>query len=274
MSTVKPLVLTAVLLVSASAGVAHAAPVVYTLRTVADGGLGQFKFYEARVTIRMRGDTRNVRVEQSSNGDTIYINRGGNATVTVQLGDRTSFARFGYGEIYVRYDATTGILGFGSASSPTYPVALGCANDFNIGTYIRDCVQGTAGLTGDAASDSTSSLDSGIVNALADPTATSFLSTATLALPVSLSKSTLFTGIAHTCPGNYTFSVSTSYADVVELGHCPSAATLRTDKGPFYLQDSLGFSNVADVDGLPGNFSVDHYANVGSLQVEVLNYDE
>jgi hypothetical protein len=272
MSTFKALMGSGMLLLATLPYGAQAAPVVYTLRTVADGGLGRLQFQQARVTLRLIGDTENVHAEKTSNGHTVYVNREGQATVTVTLGNKTLVAHFARGEIYARYDVTAGIVGFGSAASPTYPVALGCANVLNIGTYLQDCAVGTAGLTGDAANESTASVDSGIVNALADPTSTPQLSAATQGLPTGLRKATLLTGIAHTCPGAYTFSLLT--ASVIELGNCQTRLTLGTDSGPFYLQDGFGFSVVADVNGDPTNFSVDHYANVGSLQVEVKEEDE
>jgi hypothetical protein len=236
---------------------ANADPVVYTLRTVADGQLGSRTFYEALVTIRMISDTGSVQSQSAPNGQHIYTNRNGTATVTVDDGYRTTFATFAPGEVYVRYDTYTGVVGFGSPISPTYPISLGCTN-YGDSNYTQDCAQGDWGPQGNL-------FQNGQYNGTADAQAdiafysgdSVFSSDAALNLPADLTQTTLLTGRAHSCATNYALVGGN------ELGACPSAAPrgLHTDKGGFYLQDQYGifFANLA---------------NTGALQVEVFKEDE
>jgi len=85
----RPVRLLPVIFLALAAGGVRAEPVTYTLRTVADGALGSFSFYEAQVTIRLHGDTANVATETNADGGLVYVNRIGQASVTVTLGNRT-----------------------------------------------------------------------------------------------------------------------------------------------------------------------------------------
>jgi len=231
---------------------ASASPVIYTLRTVADGQLGNRSFYEALVTIRLVSSTGGVQTQSAPNGQPIYTNKWGVATVTVDDGYHTSVAIFAPGEVYVRYDTSTGVVGFGSPISPTYPVSLGCSN-YADASYTQDCAQGDWGQQGInfelGQYNGTSSAQADIA---ANPGDFVYSSDAALNLPTSLSQTTLLTGRAHSCATNYTV-VSGN-----ELSVCPSAAPrgLRTDKGGFFLQDQYGIYDA-------------RLANTGALQVEV-----
>src|ERR1700675_2772973 len=104
---------------------AGAAPVVYTLQTVADGKLGNHMLSEALVTFVMNSDTAHV----TSNG-TRWENHAGSVELHVSQNGRTTVAHFYPGQVYVYYDTATGIAGFGSAISPSYPISLDCADYF------------------------------------------------------------------------------------------------------------------------------------------------
>jgi hypothetical protein len=246
-----------------SAAAAH--PVVYTFRTVADGQLGSRTFTQALVTFRMRSSTSNVQQQPGPIGGTIWTNATGVATVTVDDGYRTTVATFAPGEVYVHYDTYTGISSFGSSISPTYPVALGCADLVDL-SYAQDCVQGDW-QTPTPPGNTPTGLKNGIAEGLADidsnPGDSFYVSDAVFSLPESLAQSTLLTGRVHACAVAYTVLPGGPADTVFELGACPLAAPrgLVTDKGSFFLQDQYGIK-----------FGDDD--NTGSLQVEVLSDDD
>jgi hypothetical protein len=246
---------------------AMGAPVVYTLRTVADGRLGNHVFSQALITIRMESSTRTVKKSVGSNGGALYTNSGA-TTVSITDHGHTLNAKFAPGEVYVRYDAGAGIAGFGSSISPTYPVALGC-DDYaypDSSSYVTDCAQGNWGPNTPYGGS-----DDGIANALASNASGFYsdFSAALLSLPMTLAQSTLLTGGTHSCATVYT--VGYDFSGSGDLGVCsaPASHGLRTDHGGLYLQDSVGGT------GNPPNpfgtfwagWSV---ANSGSLNVEVL----
>jgi len=226
-------------------------PVVYTLRTVADGKLGSHVFSEALVTIQMKADTKTVKQQASAaGGGTLYTNTG-KATVTVDDGTRITVAKFAPDEVYVRYDTGAGIAGFGSSISPSYPIALDCSES-------QGCAQGDI-----------SNLGSGTLGALFGGPSNNF-SQETNLLPTGLQNSTLLTGPA--------FSCATAYAllsnPIPHLGVCGGTAPrgLHTDLGDFFLQDQVGGSTgnalAADSESIYSGWD---FANYGSLQVEVIN---
>jgi hypothetical protein len=251
-------------MLAAAAG-ANASPVVYTLRTVADGKLGSHVFAEALVTIQMKADTTTVQKQPGSNGGYVYTNTVG--TVTVRVSDssgRTTLATFVPGEVYVRYDSGTGIAGFGSALSPTYPVALDCADyaypsDAN---YVQDC------LVGDWVANT---IYNGTLSGLADPNGAASVgfgfSQELLSLPQTLSQSTLLTGHAHSCATKYTLGPNFGGAGDLYVCAGPASRGLNTDRGAFYLQDQVGGSNDAFN---PFGWDGWDLSNTGSLQVEVM----
>ena len=250
----------AVLVGAAAAAVAAKAdPVAYTLRTVADGKLGNWTFYEALVTIQMIGDTSNVQQQTGPNSSFTYTNAKGIARITVDDGYRTTVATFAAGEVYVRYDTYTGIAGFGSSISPTYPIALGCANAVTVTsppTPAPQCAQGdwtTSVLVNTPQQGMYNGTAEGLADYAAFPGDGTYLSDGAYFLPTNLSQTTLLTGRAQSCATSY------SEDQFGDLTVCPSAAPrgLITDKGGFYLQDRYGINNGT-------------YANTGALQVEVL----
>jgi hypothetical protein len=238
--TIKILLMSLLAAVTASAS---ADPVVYTLRTVADGKLGSHAFSEALVTIRMRADTGNIQQQPSAvTGAVVYTNTG-YATVTVDDGVRTTVATFKHDQVYVRYDTGTGIAGFGSAAGATYPIALDCSES-------QGCTKGDGFLLG-----------SGTLGGLLSAPSNPYVSAETNSLPVSLAHPTLLTGPAFTCATTYT-----------SVCGGPAAQGLHTDRGDFFLQDQIGGSSS---DPMPADRGSPFYygwdlANYGSLQVEVM----
>jgi hypothetical protein len=192
-------------------GSASADPVVYTLYAETTGTLGSKAFSEAPVTIVFKGDTRDVtmHVEQ---GAVVYRLERGEAKLKLTQGANTTVARIADGEIYVRYDTTNGVVGFGSPISTTYPATLSC----NV-----PCAYGQPLQLG----------FNTIVSALADvaavPQDASLYSADLTTLPTSLTKSTLLTGYFKTC---------------VNLSARPSClpgstSPIHTTLGDFYLSD-------------------------------------
>ena len=255
----------------AAAASASASPVVYTLRTVADGKLGSYVFAEALVTIRMKADTGTVQKQPSSNaGGYLYTNSVGTVTVSVtDASGTTKVATFAPGEVYLRYDSGLGIAGFGSALSPSYPVALDC-DDVpypSNATYVQDCLQSDwAGNSNDY---------NGTLSALADPGLAAFsevLSPELASLPQNLSQSTLLTGQAHSCATTYTVGPTLGFFIIGDLSVCagPASRGLRTDHGGFFLQDQVGGSITPFNPIGWGGWGA---SNTGSLQIEVMTAD-
>ena len=266
----------------------QAAPVVYTLQTVGDGKLGTHLFAEAVITIVQVSDTSQVVATPSAAGSgTLFVNKGGYARVTIVQNGRPVVARFAAGQIYAFYDTGKGIAGFGSAISPTYPVALDCSNTVNIvngvpynvapnagnGTpYTADCQVGNgvnfllpAGMIGYGERD-------GTLSALFIGTAE--FTTQTLALPKSLTQSTLLTGHAHMCALTYSIgNTANTFEDIGNLGTCsgPAPSGLMTDHGGFFLQDMVGGSDPGEGPFGWGGWDT---SNVGYLKVAVPESDD
>jgi hypothetical protein len=255
----------------------QAAPVVYTLQTVGDGKLGSYApFAEAVITIVQVSDTSRVVATPSGSG-TLFVNKAGHARVTIVQNGKSVTANFEPGQIYVFYDTGKGIAGFGSAISPTYPVALDCNNTVNNGTpYTVDCQDGNAvNFLGSACATLFCWGDrDGTLSAL-------FLGSTeftlqTLALPKTLAQSTLLTGHAHMCAVTYTIgNPANTFEDVGNLGTCggpaPTGQTLMTDHGGFSLQDMVGGSNPGVGPFGWGGWDT---SNVGYLWVSVGEIDD
>ena len=225
---------------------AHAPGVVYTLQTVADGSIGGHTFNQALVTFQMTCETKSVTSQPSPlvAGGTLYENRTGYATVTVDDGGKIIVAEFVPGEVYVRYDTGAGIAGFGSKISPTYPIALNCSSWAypTDSSYTQDCLQGEAWNFGPEVYNL---FHSGILAQLSGPYNPS---PGVQALPQSLSQSTLLTGSAHACAGAYSVvpaNENTATRIYSNLGVCdtPAPRGLHTNKGQLFLQDTVGGTN-------------------------------
>jgi hypothetical protein len=250
--------------------------VVYTLQTVADGSIGNHVFNQALVTLRMISNPRWVTTQPSpvDATKTLYENRFGHATVTVDDGGQVINAVFAPGEVYVRYDTGAGVAGFGSEISPTYPVALNCSDSAypSDNNYPVDCLQGEAwnyvnSGVGDRA------FHSGILAQLSLP---SNPSAGVVALPQSLSESTLLTGPVHTCAGVYTIGPILPFpyfpGDLLVCGG-PAPRGLHTSQGDLFLQDveggNLSLGNAFIVGFEAASDPGWDLANSGFLHVEV-----
>ena len=238
---------------------ALAQPVVYTLRTVADGQLGSWTFSQATLTLTFTGDTRTVHSESDAFGTNVLVNRDGQATVTVSQGGKSTSARFGAGQVYLRYDMGNNIVGFASAIAPSYPIAMNCFGAYwstllgTTGAVIGpDCTSNDAPLVFTGGHSNIGTSDAAFQAQTGVPLDEVF-STATVQLPLNLSQTTLLTGLAHTCATSYNAD-STSCTT-------PAPAGLLTNRGLFYLQDQL-----------PSG--LDDFANSAQLRVELLPGDD
>jgi len=224
-------------------------PVTYTARAVVSGSLGSHVFSNARMAITMRGDTRNVQARQGMypSGVTACCeleNHGYSASISViENNGRKWSAHFLPGEVFARYDEIRGLVGFGSAVSPYYPITVGCF-DPPACSDLGD-VEDFSGLTDFAKFDGLAtviadfdfwgpfvgSLDTGIDNF------------------ETLSASALLAGATHTC------------ANGVTGNYCSDAAppALHTDRGDLYLSDLMYADPVT--------------GNVGIFLIEVGNDD-
>lgn len=243
------------------AATAEARPVVYTLHTVVSGQLGALTFVEALTTIRFVSDTRHVNgARDPVTGHLIYTDHLGMARVSVTVSGTTTTAEMTPGEIYLRYDVDSGIVGFGSSILPTYPIALGCMDSADPAHYTEDCSQGDWGNSfawNPGMAGWEYGAYHGTVSALADATANPpdavDLSAATLALPQNLSQTTLLTGNLHACAGLYTLD----YLGFMYSCDVSAPRGLATSLGPLYLQDNRSL-DIATTQ-----------ANQGTLRVEV-----
>jgi len=239
----------------------QAAPVVYTLRSVADGSLGKHVFSQAFVTIRLVADTNSVQSTPSLVDPTrsIYTNHAGTATITIDDGGHVITATFEPHQIYVRYDTGAGVAGFGSAISPTYPIALDCSNSAypSDNSYTADCLQGNPW----SYNYYDEIYESGILAQLNTPWNPS---AAVSALPQSLSASTLLTGEAHTCAGVYTIATGPWWGGDLWVCGGPAPSGLHTSRGDLFLKDMVGGSDNSYV--YRGGWD---QANTGFLNVEV-----
>ncbi|MCP3720809.1 hypothetical protein [Paraburkholderia sp. CNPSo 3281] len=194
--------------------IALAEPVTYTLYAVTDGKIGSQAFSQAKIEIDFKSDTRDVVIDTEA-GAIVYRNYRGEATVTLFHDAKKLVAHILPGQIYVRYDTTNGVVGFGSfAVGPTYPISLAC----NVGVYnLANCLTNNGYGHADQ-----------IVAALAD-TQQQNLYSFTSTLSANLTDPTLLTGYVSACAVAYPANATV----------CPSPASkaIRTDMGDFYLQD-------------------------------------
>jgi hypothetical protein len=252
----------------------QAAPVVYTLQTVGDGKLGSHPFAEALIRIVQTSDTSQV-VATPSGRVQLFVSTTGSGGETIKQNGKSVVANSQPIQLYLFYDTGKGIAGFGSAISPTYPVALDCNNTtFNGTPYTADCQVGNAvnfntSNTGPSYGDRDGTLSALYLGS------TEF-TPQTLALPKSLAQSTLLTGHVHMCAVSYTVgNFGNTFEDLGDLGTCggpaPAGHTLMTDHGGFSLQDMVGGSN----SGVgPFGWGGWDTSNVGYLSVSAPDVDD
>jgi hypothetical protein len=195
----------------ALASVAVAKPVTYVGFTIADGKLGDWTFHNARVYFVMQGDTDAVQAFEAPNPldptdpVDVLINPTGKSSVTIISGSKAVHANFDPNQIFVSTDIGLKVerphvggrgVGFGMFT----PTGIEPVYPFGIedGTIDwGDIVEG-----GGAAS-------AGLQG-----------------LPISLSDATAFSGRAFACVG---------FASDGNVGTCPTASALHTDKGDFFI---------------------------------------
>lgn len=215
----KQLIGAGVVLVLAMCGDASAAPIVYSIYTVTDGQLGSLKFSSAPVTLTFRGNTEDVSMN-TSGGVVEYRIDEGHATVAVTVLGSTTVASIDPGQVYVHYLVQAGVIGFGSNSvGPYYPLTLACNQNPADCTY-----PGGTHF-------SRTQIVSAIADVLAAPADSSSYSTAVLALPETLTRSTLLTGAVNACAVPYVFQAGSPPCA------SPPATPIHTSQGDFYLQD-------------------------------------
>jgi hypothetical protein len=201
-----------IILLLALASVAAAKPITYIGFTIADGKLGNWNFHNARVYFVMEGDTNAVQAMEAPNpGDPtdpvdVLVNPTGKASVTVISGSKVVHANFDSNQIFVSMDLGLKIdrphvggrgVGFGSYT----PTGIEPVYPFGI----QDGTVDWGDIPGDGGTASV-----GLQN-----------------LPASLSAETIFSGRAYACIG--------IFATNGDVGTCPPASALHTDKGDFYI---------------------------------------
>ncbi|MBV8208465.1 MAG: hypothetical protein JO133_00220 [Burkholderiaceae bacterium] len=196
-------------------------PVLYSVYGVADGQLNGLHFSGAQFRLDFRSytiDTKSV----IENGATVYRNDVGQAVLTLQQGLSTTVANIAANQIFVRYDATNGVVGFGSyAVGPFYPVALSWCTDpatcssSQIGTgYADDMIVGA------------------LVQLREDPQDSMFYSPAVPHLATQLKGPALLGGFLYACL-SFDFTTHT----------CPSipSVPIKTDHGDLYFQTQSAY---------------------------------
>jgi hypothetical protein len=116
----------ALLAAATTVGSASAAPVpvLYTVYGAVDGELNGVAFSDALFRLDFRSVTADVKTVVEG-GVTVYRNDTGQAVLFLTRGTTTTVANITANQIYVRYDPTNAVVGFGSyAIGPYYPVAL------------------------------------------------------------------------------------------------------------------------------------------------------
>jgi hypothetical protein len=116
-------------------------PVVYTLYSESNA-VGSVQLGTTTLTglirFEFKSDTSNTTQAQEG-GVTVWRNDSGDASLTISQGSHTTVAHILPDQVYVRYDPTNGVVGFGSyAAGNFYPMTLNCqgsrCNGFNGGT--------------------------------------------------------------------------------------------------------------------------------------------
>ena len=198
-------------------------PVLYTLYGTVDGTLNGVAFSDAELRLDFRSYTADVKAV-IENGVTVFRNEVGQAMLFLTRGPATTVANIAPGQIYVRYDPTNGVVGFGSyAMGPFYPVSLDwCTQPTGCGPF------------------ATNSAESTLVGALGQlhfsPQDKMFYSPAVPALATQLRGPALLTGYLDACYAIVTYPLPP---------HCPSPAPapIKTDKGDLYFQTQSTFGS-------------------------------
>ncbi len=190
-------------------------PILYTVHGSVDGQLNGVAFSDAQFRLDFRSYTADVRTVVE-NGVTIYRNNTGQAVLFLTRGNTTTVANITANQIYVRYDPTNGVVGYGSyAIGPYYPVAL------------NTCGQPPCGPP------QTTSAEGSILGALAQlKEATQdwmYYSPAVPKLATTLRGPALLTGFLDAC-------YSISFAQLPPSCPAKPGVAIKTDQGDLYFQ--------------------------------------
>jgi hypothetical protein len=204
----------------AIAGGTSAHPIVYKLYATTDGTIGGKAFADAKVVLSFFSDTDDA-VTATENGVTVYRNDHGRADIAITQAGSTTVARIEPHQLFVRYDPTNAVLGFGSvlasAVNNTYPLVLVCT------TSSTPCYFGSS-------NGNFGTIISAIADLNANPALVTRYSQRIQSLRLDLKGPTLLTGYSSAC--------ATAYSNT--SGECPTTApvAIKTDQGDLYFQDS------------------------------------
>ena len=208
---------------AAACGTSTAEPILFTVSGAVDGELNGQSFTDAKFRLDLRTDTSHT-VAVVQNGVTVYQNELGQAELILTRGTQTTTAVIAANQIYVRYDPTNGVVGFGSfAIGPFYPVALNwCGVPMQCGavdtTYPEFNILGA------------------LVQLKVDPNDKVFYSSAVPGLATQLKGPALLDGFVDAC---YSIDLNTTPAS------CPSKPTvpIKTNQGDLYFQKQSIFGS-------------------------------
>lgn len=197
-------------------------PVLYTLYGAVDGRLNGQAFSDALFRLDFRSYTAHTRTVVE-NGVTVYRNDVGQAVLVLTRGVQTTVVNIAPNQIYVRYDPTNGVVGFGSyAVGPFYPVSLDTCGAPPCGppatTSPEHSILGALAQLREAAQDSM------------------YYSSAVPKLATQLRGPALLTGYVDAC-------VSIVINPLPP--HCPSipSVAIKTDQGDLYFQKQSIFGH-------------------------------
>jgi len=208
-------------LAAATCGGARAEPVLYSIYGAVDGRLNGQNFSDAQFRLDFRSDTVHTRAVVE-NGVTVYRNDRGNAVLFLTQGIATTVAHIAAEQIYVRYDPTNGVVGFGSfAIGPFYPVSLDWCG------LPMDCGPMSPGVP-------VASTLGALAQLAVAPQDSMFYSPAVPHLATQLRSPALLDGYVDAC-----------YAVDVTTLSCPSIppVAIRTDHGDLYFQKQNVFGH-------------------------------
>jgi hypothetical protein len=196
-------------------GTSVARPISYHGYVIADATLGGVRYAGAQVFLSFDGDAGSAVAFHSGASSYGFINRTGEARVSIVSGGRTISATFEPGQIYVYYDVGRSGIGFGSGVGwRGYPLTV-TAKPNDIVYYVgSDLVSYT---TADAVS-----------QMIRTPSLSSMYSPETATLATDLTNATVISGEASSCVA---FDPATSYC----TNYTPVA--LKTNHGDFYLYE-------------------------------------
>jgi len=201
---------------AAACGNSAAVPILFTVSGAVDGELNGQSFSDAKFRLDLRTDTADT-VAVVENGVTVYRNELGQAELILTRGTQTTVAQIAANQIYVRYDPTNGVVGFGSfAVGPFYPVSLDwCGVPMQCGA-----VQTTSPQF---------NILGALVQLKVDPKDTVFYSSAVPGLATQLKGPALLGGFLDAC---YSIDLNT------QPPSCPSkpSVPIKTNQGNLYFQ--------------------------------------